>query len=320
MLAIQGGNLRKTRLKSGEERIFLIGDFYDKGNSLLLYSKKEDKYHAFKSFLESGIKRSEMCVYVYPKDSEKLSFERSLSAAEVKHIPIADEKSKRIKKEDVLKLASKLEELYARAKSEKTPGLRVQLDFGEMLSKDNLQQVLELERKLHEYNGVPTATLSAFHLNSVDQATVRQLAGMHSRTVISPKEGETSVSLAQPQLEGEVFSELPPIHVVSAESMEQCVKKSLDYIVLSLLQQKPMCGFDVIKTIVQRFNVLLSQGTVYPILYSLQARGYLITELAPDNKTRVYASTEAGREYMKNKIREYIIAQEHILNLIVRGL
>lgn len=312
--------MRKSRLESGDERIFLIGDFYDAGSNLLLYSRKEDKHYAFRSFIESGIKRKEMCVYVYPKESEKLTFEHSLGNVEIKQIAIVDEKSKRIRKEDVAKLAEKLDELYSQARSAKASGFRVQMDFGDMLSKDNFQSVLELENKIRQYNGLPVATISAFHLNSVNQESVRQLASTHTRTVMSPKEGETSISFAQPKLGEEAFSELPPIHVVSAESMEQSVKKSLDYVVLSLLVQTPMCGFDVIKTIVQRFNVLISQGTVYPILYSLQAKGYLTTELAPDNKTRFYVPTEAGRDYIKNKIREYIIAQEHILNLIVRGL
>lgn len=107
--------------------------------------------------------------------------------------------------------------------------------------------------------------------------------------------------------------------IVSHKSMEQHVKNSLDVIVLSMLYQEPMCGFDIIKTIVRNFDILLSQGTVYPLLYSLKKQGYLKAEMKPDNKTIVYFLTKSGMRFIEDKVREYVIAQKRILDLLVGG-
>ena len=45
----------------------------------------------------------------------------------------------------------------------------------------------------------------------------------------------------------------------------------------------PMCGYDIIKTIFIEYKVFLSQGTVYPILYSLVEQGLLYAEYGKGN-------------------------------------
>jgi DNA-binding PadR family transcriptional regulator len=158
----------------------------------------------------------------------------------------------------------------------------------------------------------------AFNAALVNQEVVNKLVRLHDRVILSTK-NETSVSFSQLS-RNRGFEISPSIDVITTESMEQAIKKSLDIIVLALLQQRPMCGFDIIKTIVQNFSVLLSQGTVYPILYSLKEQGYVDIVLRPDNKTRIYVPTEKGRKFMEEKIKEYILAQENILSLIGKGL
>ena len=101
--------------------------------------------------------------------------------------------------------------------------------------------------------------------------------------------------------------------------LEETVKKSLQTIILAFIYYEPKCGFDMIKEIVQQFNVLLSQGTVYPLLYSLEEKGLLKTELKEDNKTKIYLPTEKGKAYIKEQVREYVHTHESIINLILKG-
>ena len=49
--------------------------------------------------------------------------------------------------------------------------------------------------------------------------------------------------------------------------VDRIVKANREIFVLFVLANKPMCGYDVIKEILSRCNVFLSQGNVYPILY-----------------------------------------------------
>lgn len=95
------------------------------------------------------------------------------------------------------------------------------------------------------------------------------------------------------------------------------VKSHLEIIILSLLFEKPMCGYDLIKEIFGKYNVLLSQGTVYPFLYSMKEEGILHAEFMKGNmRTKRYSPTEEGKQKIKKRLDEFINAEEYILNSI----
>jgi len=53
-----------------------------------------------------------------------------------------------------------------------------------------------------------------------------------------------------------------------------------------------MSGYDVISFIHNKFNLLVSSGTVYSLLYSLERNGLI--EGSWDERKRVYRLTEKG--------------------------
>ena len=80
---------------------------------------------------------------------------------------------------------------------------------------------------------------------------------------------------------------------------ERLVKDILDIIVLHLLRKKPMWGWEIIKTIRNDFRVYLNPGTLYPLLYSLEDRGYIEGEWDSERRRRrrVYKITGKGLEF-----------------------
>jgi DNA-binding PadR family transcriptional regulator len=89
------------------------------------------------------------------------------------------------------------------------------------------------------------------------------------------------------------------------------IKNFLDVLVLAELRNGPMSGYDVIAFIHNRFRLLVSSGTVYSLLYSLERDG-LITGSWSQRK-RVYKLTEKGEETIKaimnaNDKIQYLIA------------
>ncbi len=56
---------------------------------------------------------------------------------------------------------------------------------------------------------------------------------------------------------------------------EEFIKKSLKLIILILLKQRPMSGFEIIKSINEKFGILFGSSTVYPLLHSLKNTGLL---------------------------------------------
>jgi transcriptional regulator len=83
----------------------------------------------------------------------------------------------------------------------------------------------------------------------------------------------------------------------------EVIKGTLEMIVLEVLQHEPMHGWGITERIERRSRGLLSvnQGSLYPALYRLVARGWVSSEwqTTENNRTaRYYALTRAGRKQL----------------------
>ncbi|NJD76765.1 MAG: response regulator [Candidatus Methanoperedens sp.] len=102
--------------------------------------------------------------------------------------------------------------------------------------------------------------------------------------------------------------------------MEDIVKNHLEMLILKLLYERPMCGYEIIKEIHSKYNVLLSLGTVYPFLYSLKKEGIVNIQFPRgDMRTKIYFATAEGRKIIEKRINEFIIIEEYILGIIKNG-
>jgi len=75
------------------------------------------------------------------------------------------------------------------------------------------------------------------------------------------------------------------------------IKSFMDILILAELKKDPMSGYDVIGLIHKRFGILVSSGTIYSLLYSMERKG-LITGVWNKRK-RVYALAEKGDRNIK---------------------
>lgn len=99
--------------------------------------------------------------------------------------------------------------------------------------------------------------------------------------------------------------------------IENIIKSHLEIIVLSLLYERPMCGYDLIKEILARYDVFLSQGTVYSLLYSLKEDGIVQAGFAKgDTRTKIYSPAQDEKNTIERRINEFIEAEEYILTSI----
>ncbi len=73
---------------------------------------------------------------------------------------------------------------------------------------------------------------------------------------------------------------------------EKVIKSFMDTIIMAELQNGPISGYDVISFIHNKFGFLVSSGTVYSLLYSLERNG-LVGGVWIERK-RVYKLTEKG--------------------------
>lgn len=78
------------------------------------------------------------------------------------------------------------------------------------------------------------------------------------------------------------------------EFIERIVTSFLDVIVMAHFRDKSFSGYDVLTFVQKQYGLLLSPGTVYSRLYSMERDG-LIKLVARRGKKRVYRLTDLGR-------------------------
>ncbi|MEM3506540.1 MAG: PadR family transcriptional regulator [Candidatus Bathyarchaeia archaeon] len=81
---------------------------------------------------------------------------------------------------------------------------------------------------------------------------------------------------------------------------ERIIKSILDLIMLSLLHEKPRWGYEINIEIRERYKVYLSAGSLYPLLHSLEEKGYVegTWKLNGKRERRIYKITLKGEELL----------------------
>lgn len=84
---------------------------------------------------------------------------------------------------------------------------------------------------------------------------------------------------------------------------ERCVKSLIDVIVLEMINREPMSGYDIIALIHKEFRILLSPGTVYPLLNFLERNGLIKGKQV--QRKKVYTLTTRGKSAIKLLVKVY---------------
>jgi len=82
--------------------------------------------------------------------------------------------------------------------------------------------------------------------------------------------------------------------VSNEENMQYLIKSFLDVVVLSMLSKSPRHGYKIIADIHSQFGVLMSPGTVYPLLNSLENEKLI--EVVKNKRKKVYRLAPLGRD------------------------
>ena len=86
---------------------------------------------------------------------------------------------------------------------------------------------------------------------------------------------------------------------VIMEMRERIVRAFLDLIVLMKLSEgcEPLGGYDFIKLVTEEFDVMLSPGSIYAALYSMERDGLI--QASSKRRKRVYTLTDKGEATVK---------------------
>jgi DNA-binding PadR family transcriptional regulator len=78
---------------------------------------------------------------------------------------------------------------------------------------------------------------------------------------------------------------------------EQIVKKHIDIIILKAINCESLSGYGIISLIRKKFNVWISPGTIYPLLYTLEQKR--IISSYSSRGARFYYLSEKGKETIR---------------------
>ncbi len=94
----------------------------------------------------------------------------------------------------------------------------------------------------------------------------------------------------------------------------ELLKGHIATMILAILGDQPRHGYEIMKTLSDRTEGVfdLGQGTVYPLLYSLEEQGWIrsATTVVEGRRRRVYSLTAAGRKHGQECKAQWRIFQE----------
>ncbi|OPX61765.1 MULTISPECIES: response regulator [unclassified Methanoregula] len=262
---------------------------------LYLYADPALREPIFRFAIEAGLKKGGRNFFAYHRSVLQKYFLKELQSRQLF--------MRRIKTGEVCLLPEILDTCMTSLPQDPAAGnLRILLDFSETDEFADILAVknLVLARKEH---GAAVSGIIAVNMADIDHDRIRQLSDGIGRTIISTGK-ETTLSFAHRAFPSE------PVAAVPQATIDDVVKKSLEPVVLSLLD-KPVSGYDIVHEIHSRYNVLIPQARVYAYLYDLEQKGYLAMKIS--GKSKLYSPTEIGKKYIRNRLDEFKFVFRHIL-------
>lgn len=86
----------------------------------------------------------------------------------------------------------------------------------------------------------------------------------------------------------------------------------IDILILHWVKKQPLCGKEIRDRIKTEFSLYVGPGTLYPILYQLQYRGFIKAKAY--NKNKMYFLTKKGKIISTKVRKDYTEMRNEILN------
>jgi PadR family transcriptional regulator PadR len=95
------------------------------------------------------------------------------------------------------------------------------------------------------------------------------------------------------------------------ELVQRIIKNLLDIQLLRMVQAQPQWGYNIKKKVETKFHIKLRHGALYPMLNSLEKKGYLTSQKQTKSgrARKVYTITENGKKYLQSY---YSVLKEQI--------
>lgn len=225
-------------------------------------------------------------------------------------------------------IQKELNRCYKRVE-EKGKSLLLILDWGSLTKYDNISEEIFLaflRYILKKEQGVsppgwkrkykttqtkyPILIINSFMPDKLETKFLNEIISLHKRIYLFQKNDSL---LSFPGVSPYQETIFPQKHTLPSEILEKLVKDNLEILCLVFLEKDNQSGYQILKNIANHFHCILSQGTLYPVLYSLEEQGKIIASNGK-GREKIYALSQKVKEELKNKKQQLLQGFQHLVS------
>jgi DNA-binding PadR family transcriptional regulator len=154
----------------------------------------------------------------------------------------------------------------------------------------------------------PFTLVNAFRLPNLNDDFIQRLLQLH-QIVYLLEEKRNTFLLPMISPATEMIS--PKFHVLPQEILEKLVKDNLELVVLLFLEEDGKSGYRILKDIASQFHCILSQGTLYPLLYRLEKEKKLLKQNGKGREV-IYRLSEETEKQLEFRKKTCLKAYQHL--------
>ena len=163
-----------------------------------------------------------------------------------------------------------------------------------------------------KYRGIsqktPFSLVNAFETTNLDNELIQELVRIHKRVYLLQ---ENLSTFLLPTISPSTETIFPKHHTLPQKALERLVKDNLELITLLFLEDGGKSGYQILKDIAKHFHCILSQGTLYPLLYHLEKENKIAKQNGKGREI-VYTLTQEAKKDLKLKKENCLKAYQHL--------
>lgn len=155
---------------------------------------------------------------------------------------------------------------------------------------------------------IPLTSINAFEIKNLNEKFIKDLIKLHQRVCLIQ---ENTNTFLLPTISPSLETIFPKFHVLPQNVLEKLAKDNLAFITLLFLERGNKSGYQILKDIANHFHCILSQGTLYPLLYKLEKENKIIKQNGKGREI-LYSLTKKSKEDLQSKKEILLNSYQHL--------
>lgn len=281
-------------------------------NILILYQNTSDHQRIFKNFL-TQMKSDNALLFYFAHTSNELSFD----------FTVRNHYFNVLTEDTIHQIKTQLDKCF-QEREKKNKQMCLIADWSKVQVGDCPIFLPFLERLIKQSQGlnpsgwkrkyrdvktkIPFMLVNALELSNVNEDFLHQLILLHPKVFLLQENQQTFQLPSLSPFKETVF---PKSHVLPQEQLEKLVKDNLELIILLFLETSNKSGYQVLKEIAYHFHCILSQGTLYPLLYQLEKENKIKKQNGKGREV-IYSLSKQTKEQLHQEKETCLMAYQHL--------